>query len=200
MQRSGALRTAHATAPRFARVSSNIPAISLCPGWIAECRRCDLDCRFLFLGYRKENTAACDTSMHFKFQRSSVKRVSLAEKNKHRRARRRIVASRRDGRRKLPSPGIVKLPVIEQPGIDSRLPSSGSLSPVKPENLALTIHAFCKNLNWREILALRQMKFSPRGGSFSGGGSSASSGDSSEPYSRPRRRMRWKRTEEVRSS
>jgi hypothetical protein len=42
--------------PALARVFSNIPAISLCPSWIAECRRCDPDCRFLFLGYRKETS------------------------------------------------------------------------------------------------------------------------------------------------
>ena len=32
------------------------------------------------------------------------------------------------------------------------------------------IHAFCKNSNWREMFALRQMKCNPRAGRFDGGG------------------------------
>src|SRR5262249_19115737 len=68
---------------------------------------------------------------------------------------------------------MVKLPVTGHPGIGSRLPRSGSLSPVVPENLVLTIHAFCRNSNWREILALRQMKCNPRGDSLGEAGASA---------------------------
>src|SRR5262249_5588100 len=48
-------------------------------------------------------------------------------------------------RRGVPSPGMVKLPVTGHPGIDSRLPRSGSLSPVTPENLGFAIQAF-----WRK--------------------------------------------------
>ena len=47
-----------------------------------------------------------------------------------------------------PAPfGIVKLAVLRQPGIASRLPTSGSLSSVSPENLVFIVHAFCKNSN-----------------------------------------------------
>src|SRR5437667_4583147 len=44
---SDALQTARTTA------SSNIRAVSPCPGWTIGCHRCDLCCRYLFLAYRK---------------------------------------------------------------------------------------------------------------------------------------------------
>ena len=93
-------------------------------------------------------------------------------------------------RRSLASPGIVKFPVTGHPGIDSRLPRSGSLSLVTPENLVFATHAFCRNSNYREMLALRQTQCNPRGGSLGSAGCSAFSGNSSDPYSRPRRRIR----------
>src|SRR5262245_42197976 len=82
---------------------------------------------------------------------------------------------------------MVKLPVTGQPGIDSRLPRSGSLSPVTPENFVFATHAFCRNSNWRETLAFRQMKCNARGDSLGEAGASAFFGASSSPYSAPRR-------------
>src|SRR5262249_11235568 len=57
---------------------------------------------------------------------------------------------------------MVKLLVTGHPDIDSRFPKSGSLSPVSSENLVFAIHALCRNSNWREMFALRQMKCNPR--------------------------------------
>ena len=44
------------------------------------------------------------------------------------------------------------------PGTGWRLPSSGSLYPVMALNFVLITQAFCTNSNWREMLAVRQMK------------------------------------------
>src|SRR5947207_15522562 len=65
-------------------------------------------------------------------------------------------------RRRRPLAGMVKRPVTGQPVIAWRLPTTGSFSPVKAENLLFIVHAFCKNSKWREMFAFRQAKWSPR--------------------------------------
>src|SRR4029077_19934530 len=65
MQHSVCAKASARYSPALARGFSNTPAISLCPGWIAECRRCDPDCRFLFLSCQNENIAAAIFSCIF---------------------------------------------------------------------------------------------------------------------------------------
>ena len=84
-----------------------------------------------------------------------------------------------------------------QPGKGSRLPRSGSLSSERPSNLALIIQALCTNSNWRAMLASRQMKWSPDSPSGASTAWRADSTGGTGPYSRPRRRSRWKRVEAI---